>query len=170
MQQLQMRKNITGKNNPNWKGGVIYDKGRKLIYSPNHPNPDFLKKYCYEYRLIMEKHLGRYLKKDEVDYHINGDVTDNRIENLQVMKRKKHIVLHKKQGDMEFEYKSKFGFVYDSEKEYQKQYNKIYCDKNKDRLVGYRKNKWKNMSEEDRKKRNEKLREKYRRNKNAIIK
>jgi hypothetical protein len=89
-----------GKNNPNWRGGIRYDDKRKLIYSPNHPYPDYGKVYCYEYKLIIEKHLGRFLKKGEIVHHINGDRTDNRIENLQVMTQGEHINLHKKQGDM----------------------------------------------------------------------
>jgi len=91
----------TGSNNPKWRGGICIDRdGRKLIYSPNHPKPDVDKLYCYEYRLIMEKHLGRYLEKGEIVHHINNDVTDDRIENLAVMSQIDHINLHRKQGDM----------------------------------------------------------------------
>jgi len=74
----------SGENNYNWKGGIIYDDKRKLIYSPNHPNIDFGGKYVYNYRLVMEKHIGRYLKEGEIVHHINGDCTDDRIENLKL--------------------------------------------------------------------------------------
>lgn len=70
------------KTNPHhWKGGVKIDRGRVLIYSPNHP---FRTKqgYVYEHRLVMEEHLGRYLTPKEIVHHIDFNKKNNRLDNL----------------------------------------------------------------------------------------
>lgn len=76
----------TGKNHPNYKGKV-YKEGYVLIYNPNHPFTNNL--YMLEHRLVMEKHLGRYLKPEEIVHHINGIKDDNRIKNLMLFTNKK---------------------------------------------------------------------------------
>jgi len=76
---------------PRWKGGRKQRAdGYILVVAPDdHPYPaDQSKrtglKYILEHRWVMEQHLGRYLRPEEVVHHINGDPTDNRIENLQL--------------------------------------------------------------------------------------
>jgi endogenous inhibitor of DNA gyrase (YacG/DUF329 family) len=86
---------LCGNKSYGWRGGIKYDRDRKLIYAPTHPKSDS-GKYCYEYHLIMEKHLGRYLNDDEVVHHIDGDVTNNSIKNLQVLTRIAHARIHNK--------------------------------------------------------------------------
>lgn len=78
----QKGRSIAGNKNPNWKGGRMVGKDRYVyIYCPKHPSAMY-KRYVLEHRLVMEKHLGRYLDSKEFVHHLNHDRGDNRIENL----------------------------------------------------------------------------------------
>ena|SRR3990167_2455160 len=87
----------TGKLARHWKGGRLKNRseGYIAIYYPNHPNADSLG-YVKEHRLVMEKHIGRFLRKEEIVHHVNKIRTDNRIENLMVMSLSEHFSLHNK--------------------------------------------------------------------------
>jgi uncharacterized protein (DUF1330 family) len=79
---------------PAWKGGRYIDaSGYVLVSSPDHHFSSQIG-YVREHRLVMEKHLGRYLANDEEIHHINGIKTDNRIENLKLMKHTEHSIYH----------------------------------------------------------------------------
>lgn len=87
-----------GSGNGRWKGGEITDgHGRVLIYSPDHPNPSYCGTHVYRYRLVMEKHIGRFLTSQEIVHHINRDHSDDRIENLELMSQSEHMKLHWKE-------------------------------------------------------------------------
>lgn len=92
-----MSKSQTGKKGSlcsAWKGGKIVVEKYVKIYAPNHPYKDS-KNYVREHRLVMEKHLGRYLDPKEIVHHINEIKDDNRIENLMLFKNHyAHVKFH----------------------------------------------------------------------------
>lgn len=101
-----------GRKNASWKHDrKIASDGYVMIRCTDHP---FRKKddYIMEHRIVAEKHLltketsvevdGKlYLSPDYVVHHKNGDKTDNRPENLQIMTKKDHVSMHKKEKPTE---------------------------------------------------------------------
>lgn len=82
-----------GTLNKNWRGGrLINSHGYTEIYTPD--NLYGLRRYVLEHRLVMEKSLGRPLTKNEVVHHIDGNIQNNSIENLQLMSKGEHRSLH----------------------------------------------------------------------------
>jgi len=89
-------------NHYNWKGGILRNgDGYILEYvtknSKYYPMATSAKgkksrfgAYCLQHRLVMAKHLCIILKSNEIVHHINGDKTDNRIDNLKLTKRRRH--------------------------------------------------------------------------------
>jgi len=75
--------------------GWYKNQGYVLRLVENHPFAD-KRGYVREHRLIMEKHLGRFLLSTEFIHHINQIRNDNRLENLilqgQNIHAKKHLV------------------------------------------------------------------------------
>lgn len=91
---LGNKKQLSGNNNSNWKGGRIkISSGYVIIKSPGHYHNT--RGYMLEHRYLMEKHIGRTLKTSENIHHINGIKDDNRIENLIKLSHSEHNKIHK---------------------------------------------------------------------------
>ena len=83
----------SGAKNPRWRGGRRKrPDGYIDCYSPGHPHAD--RNRVLEHRLVMERHLGRYLTPDEIVHHKNEVKDDNRIENLELTDRVGHAKHH----------------------------------------------------------------------------
>ena len=70
-----------GMNHGMWKGGRIREGNKMIVWVPGHPHAR-TKGYIYEHRLIMEKHIGRYLKPLEVVHHVDRNPLNNNLDNL----------------------------------------------------------------------------------------
>ena len=81
------------------------ERGYLYRYRPEHPFAE-KKGYVLEHRLIMEKHLGRYLTPKEVVHHKNGNTSDNSIGNLEVFNGNgDHVRRHRKISTWSLKYK-----------------------------------------------------------------
>lgn len=69
---------------PMWKGGVKEVKGYLYQRVKDHPNKSKHGGYVAVHRLVMEAKLGRYLTREEVVDHIDGDTKNNHPDNLRV--------------------------------------------------------------------------------------
>ncbi len=84
-------KGFKSEEHPRWNGGKIgsHQGGYIRMLKPNHPNTDTCG-YIFEHRFVMEKHIGRYLENQEDVHHINGDTSDNNLENLELLSHGEH--------------------------------------------------------------------------------
>ena len=85
--------------NGKWKGGFSNNGNGYLLFKiPEGCQFSSMKNkygYIYLHRLMMAEYLQRPLRPEEVVHHKNEDITDNRIENLKLLKNKgEHNGLH----------------------------------------------------------------------------
>lgn len=78
----------TAENHPNWTGGrgIGPDGYVRVRTGPNTRQR--------EHREVAAATLGRPLRPDEHVHHMNGDKTDNRPENLEVLSVREHALRH----------------------------------------------------------------------------
>lgn len=87
-------------NNRSKRGSYKPDKKIMInkyvyIYYPEHPKAMGSRKlYVAEHRLIMEKHIDRYLNENEIIHHLDEDTMNNNIKNLQIMTASEHSKHH----------------------------------------------------------------------------
>ena len=87
--------------NPNWCGGKFKNVHGYFVINVGKISGAY-KNCMLEHRYVMQKHIGRILKSNEIVHHKNGNKLDNRIENLAIISRSEHAKLHFPKG-------SKFG-------------------------------------------------------------
>ena len=92
-----------GPNHPLFMGGKSHDANGYITDTQKNKR---------EHRLVMEKVLNRELLSTEIIHHVNGDKTDNRPENLEIVTRSKHKQMHPEIG-----VKTRFKAKYDIGKE-----------------------------------------------------
>ena len=97
---------LRGIKNDSWKGGKRKTQyGYYAIQVIGHPFAQDKTDYVLEHRIVAEKYLltdsnsieidgKRYLSPKYVVHHKNGNRTDNRPENLEVMTKEEHTRLH----------------------------------------------------------------------------
>lgn len=96
----------SAKKMPNYRenGVIVNSKGRTFIrVDENHRFYDMVKPsnkkrnpaYLQRSRLVVAESLGRCLTSEELVHHIDGDVTNDSIENLQLCTPAEHAKIHK---------------------------------------------------------------------------
>lgn len=85
---------MKGNKSPNWKGGKKRtSKGYAQVLIPEHPRADS-SGYVMEHIAVWEQKTGVSVPDNCCVHHLNGNKSDNRIENLCLMQFGAHTKLH----------------------------------------------------------------------------
>lgn len=78
---------FAGENNPAWDGGkALRSDGYVRVWTPSGNR--------LEHQIVMERHIGRALTASEIVHHVDGNRSNNSIENLELMTQSQHAALH----------------------------------------------------------------------------
>jgi hypothetical protein len=84
-----------GAKNGRWKGGILRRKDGYILVRIGTISKDAKgARYMLQHRIIMEEKLGRKLLRTEIVHHKNGNKSDNRIKNLEVITQSQHAAEH----------------------------------------------------------------------------
>lgn len=72
---------------------VLSNNGHIMVRVKTHPNAN-KNSQVPKAHLVMENHIGRYIKKTEVVHHIDLNPLNNNNANLQIMTISEHVKLH----------------------------------------------------------------------------
>ncbi len=86
--------------------GYCFHKDRKMIKASTHHRA-WSNGYVYEHVLILEKKIGRQMKRGEVCHHIDGDITNNHPTNLALLTVHSHSREEWKRPEFKQEQKSR---------------------------------------------------------------
>lgn len=87
---------LTGRAPTRYNGGISHKgDGYKYELCPSHPRA-LSTGYVAQHILVFERATGVQVPPNCVVHHINGDKSDNRIENLCMMEAKAHVKYHHK--------------------------------------------------------------------------
>lgn len=80
----------SGKANARYNGGLSFNRrlGRWVICCRDGT-------LVYFYRGVMAAEIWRLLRPNEIVHHRNGDETDDRPENLEIVTRAEHVRMHR---------------------------------------------------------------------------